>query len=678
MTPDLFAARGRTALYIAVLLTFIVAETAVAGVSAYLPLNLSPALESRVERALVLAGVPTMTRPIRVAAVSAALPAVCRKDRPLCRQLRIDLAPYLKSTALTGAGVEGATAGRSKVTQPEQHGEPMNASWGAYASGYARFGEHVLLGGGAVAYPGRFTPTGTMVSLGGERAQLDLGYRDHWWSPFRLGSMLIGTEAPTMPSATLTNVEPLTRAHLRYELFLARMSYSNRIGYNGSYIAGYPQLFGFHLDVEPAPGWSLSVSRLMQFGGGARPHSLNLLLKTFLNSRKYNNTSPTLTSDQEFGNEQVAFSSSLVLPVRMPMAVYIEYAAEDNFHAGPFRFGSSAVSAGFYLPQLRPNVQLRYEFSEWQTNWYVHHIYQDGVRNYGAALGNWAGDWRRPQDGVGAQAHAVELTWDRADGRQLDLQYRTALNASYTGGHYQRSHDVDLRLSWPWRSLQVGARIEGGRDEFGASFGRLATFAQFTGQHWARPDRTPADDGIDRSDIDGGSTSSATKTASARRKVTGFIDMGMFVSKQKLDYNAGQDIPIKSNAGSFHLGLGVRRAFNRNTDLGTRIEFDNVKGRLFTALRAVDYRHHFGSMLAGSLFFGVGRYDGPTPAYGWYGGGGLQWMNVFKNLDIGVDVRTGDHLVRNKNLPSDTIAPRGYDNAFYNILGESIYLSRHF
>ena len=50
-------------------------------------------------------------------------------------------------------------------------------------------------------------------------------------------------------------------------------------------------------------------------------------------------------------------------------------------------------------------------------------------------------------------------------------------------------------------------------------------------------------------------------------------------------------------------------------------------------------------------------------------------MNVFKDWDLGIDYRIGDHLVRNKSLPSDkTIS---FANAFYTIRGEAIYLSRH-
>jgi hypothetical protein len=654
----------------AALLACLFSARVLAGASAYLPVNLAPELEARVERALVLAGVPVMTRPIRVDVVLAALPAVCERDRLLCRQVRRGLAPYLAAAAVTSAHLQVAATEHNPLTQPDQHGAPMDTAWEADASGIARFGEHVLFGVGGVGYQGRFTPTGTMLSLGSRRAQLDLGYRDHSWSPLRLGSMLIGTEAATMPSATISSAAPLTRLHLRYEMFLASMSYSQRISFHNALIAGRPELFGFHADVELAPGWSLGASRLLQFGGGGRPHSWPELWRAFINTTRYENTTAQLNTDQEFGNQQFAVSSTLVLPLRMPMSLYMEYAAEDTFHAENTRFGSSAISAGFYLPRLRPGLQMRYEFSEWQTNWYVHHIFQDGMSNYGVVLGQWGAEWRQQGDAVGAQAHALELAWDRSDGRQFDLQYRTVLNqsGSYSGDmRYQRGHELALGWSQPWRSWRVGARVDGGRDEYGDRFGRLAAVASYAGA--AESVGAAAPEGHDADAAD------ASASAAASRQVEGFVDVGMFTGHLDYEQDAGKVPAVKTPQGSVHLAFGVRRLYDRHNDFGTRIELDNVRGRLFMALRAVDYRRRIGPNLAAGFFMGVGRYAGPTPAYGWYGGAGLQWRNIASKWDLSLDARIGDHMVRNK-VPGEPVIL--WPNAFYSIYGESIYLSRRF
>ena len=642
----------------------------------YLPLNLAPELETRVERLLILAGVPVMTRPIPIATVQSAMATACRANRTLCGRVRRDLAPWLEAAALTGAGASGASTSGSAnshgvpLVQPDQHGAPMNASWQAFATGYARFGPSVLVNLGIVGYAGRTTPTGTIVSVGGDRAQLDLGYRDHWWSPLRDSSMLLSTEAPTLPSATLSNSLPLTRAHINYEIFAARMSHSARIVYNNAETSGYPRLFGFHLSIEPAPGWSLAVSRLMQFGGGPRPSSLRDLVRTFFKATKYDNTSPTLNSNQEFGNEQFAVSSEFVVPGKMPMSLYMELAAEDSFHAESYRFGNSAVSAGIYLPRLRPSLQLRYEFSNWQNAWYVHHIYLDGLTNFSHVLGNWAGDWRQTGDGVGGQSHMLDLTWESQRGTTMDARYRTMQNASYSTVQYRRAHDLTLSVSRPWRQLQVGASLEGGRDVFGERFGRAAGFIRFGGDGDASGARDDLGSAADSDDAE------AARNAHLDRKIERFIDVGLKTGRLKYEYDVGRVAPVSNTMGSAHLALGVRRAFNSHSDFGTRLELDNVRGRPLMALRAIDYRYRLTPNFAPGLFFGVARYAGPTPAIGWYGGVGLQWRNVLPRWDIAVDINFGDKLQRDKLAPGESAGI--WPDAYYVLTSKTIYISRRF
>ena len=62
------------------------------------------------------------------------------------------------------------------------------------------------------------------MSAGDQYLQIDAGYRSQWFSPLTDSSTLISTEAPTMPSITLSNYEPLTRLGIQYEFFLEKMS----------------------------------------------------------------------------------------------------------------------------------------------------------------------------------------------------------------------------------------------------------------------------------------------------------------------------------------------------------------------------------------------------------------------------------------------------------------------
>src|SRR6516164_11819085 len=195
------------------------------GVSPYLPLNLDPELEREVERVLILGDHPVMTRPIPAAVVLDALPKACAIDPVLCRRVRRALKVYMKDTALEFASVEGsAVSGDSKMVIPNQYGQTVQSQYQIAGAGYIQPSDYLLVNLGGVAYDGRQKATGSFLSLGFDWAQIDLGFRDHWWSPMTDSAMLISTEAPTMPSITLSNYTPLTRLGWQYEVFVGRMS----------------------------------------------------------------------------------------------------------------------------------------------------------------------------------------------------------------------------------------------------------------------------------------------------------------------------------------------------------------------------------------------------------------------------------------------------------------------
>src|ERR1700733_2847023 len=70
------------------------------GVTPYLPLNLDPEVERQVERVLILAGKPVMTRPIPAAVVYDALPRACKVDPVLCEHGRKFLGHYIHTEGI--------------------------------------------------------------------------------------------------------------------------------------------------------------------------------------------------------------------------------------------------------------------------------------------------------------------------------------------------------------------------------------------------------------------------------------------------------------------------------------------------------------------------------------------------------------------------------------------------
>jgi hypothetical protein len=626
------------------------------GVSPYLPLNLAPEIERDVERVLLLGNQAILTRPIAAARVLDALPAACKRDQKLCERVTRYLERYKHSAVLSHASIEGAYVSESQQILPNRHGLTMDSAWSASASGFFQMGDYMILNGGFVADANNATPTGSMLSMGFDFAQLDVGYRDHWLSPFTDSSMLVSTNAATMPSITLSNYAPLTSWGFTYEIFMAEMSESSNIAYQGGTTTGYPRLAGLHLGIEPVPGWALSGNRLMQYGGGERGGTgpgdfFNALFRP----HDYDNTSDSLSSDAQFGNQLAAWTSRMVFPGRVPFAVYFEYAGEDTSYSGNYRIGNSSLSLGIDFPRLWDTFDATYEVSEWQNGWYVHGIYRDGLTNEGHVIGHWFGDEREKQDGVGGQSHMLRLGWQPHFGGIAELRYRTLANANYGSVAYTRAQDVTLRYSYPWRNTLLGGEVQMGRDVFGDDYSRVAAFARFGAAFTAA--RASADD--DDTDV---------------ASIDYFLDAGGSASRVRAEISDGAPKYVTDPSFAPHLGLGARRPVSEHSDLGARIEFDEIESELLIAVRALDYRYRLSKHVAFTAFVGAARYDLPTPAFGYYGGVGAQWRNVMQHLDVSLDVRYGDKIARDKLLPTDPPSlPR--PDEFYDLFGATLYFS---
>jgi Capsule assembly protein Wzi len=637
------------------------------GVSAYLPLNLEPEMERQIERVLILADEPILKRPFAVELVQDALPQACLVERPLCMRVKRYLQRYSRDYAFTHASATGAiTHDKDAGTVPDAHGMPVDSSWEFSVQGYVQPSDYLLLSGGAIAYQGRTTPSGSMLSLGTHWAQLDLGYRDHWFSPATDSSMLISTEAPTMPSVTLSNYEPLTRLGFQYEFFAARMSRSDHIVYQGQEGSGYPRLFGAQLSIEPFSGWSLGVNRLLQYGGAdGLPDGATFLLRDFFKPSGLSQTQ---------GNQQASYVSRFIFPGKTRFAVYFQYAGEDNSNGGSYLLGNAALTAGIDMPRLGRAFDATFEVSEWQNLWYVHNIFLDGMSNDGLVLGNWGADQRNFGDGVGARSEMLRVGWEPRFGGYLQARIRTLTNQGYYGGDsrdysaanvpfpYHRYLDLSLSYSRPWKELTVGGEFFGGRDIYGKSFSRLSGFVRYGGD-----DRTRDEGSLDE-DSDG--------AAPEEHRAERFVDAGMNVNRVRTDLEPG--IPITTSKWAFdpHIGLGVRRAVSANNDLGVRVEFDEVDGHSLIGVRPLDYRYRFTDYLALGVFAGVARYNLATPAYSEYFGLGALWRNVVPKWDLGFDFRHAQNIARDHVLASDPVGAR--PDSFYKIDTALLYLSRRF
>ena len=638
------------------------------GVSPYLPLNLDPELERAVERVLILGDKPLVSRPIPAAVVLDALPKACEVDAVLCERVRRALKPYMQETAVEFVSVEGAITNGSDAVLPNQHGATAQSPYQVAGAAYIQPSDYALVNVGGVAYQGRETATGSFLSLGFDWAQLDLGYRDHWWSPMTDSAMMISTEAPTMPSVTLSNYVPLTRLGLQYEVFAAHTSYTRNIELiNGQLTQGTPKFTGLHLGMEPEnSGWSLAANRILMFGGGAAGgQSLSDIFQALFNPTKGQTSVPS-SGVPVLGKQEASITSSFIFPGKVPFSVYFEYAGNDS-SGGSFTFSRTDFSAGIHFPRLGP-FDLTYEFSEWQPSWYVKAAtttqtgYGDGITNDLLSTGHWFGDQRQFGDAVGGQSNMLRLGWEPHFGGLLEAQFRSLKNdpySIYSNFQYYHAYTGSLIYSYPLRDFVVGAEIDYGRDVYGSSYSRFAGFLRYG-------------DAL-HSDFDASGESDTSRSANAEI----FIDAGVVASQVQADITSDTPRVNSGTAYGPHVALGARRAVSDHQDLGVAVEADDVQGLSLLSARLLDYRYRFTGHLALNLFAGAARYAAPTPAYGFYFGTGVQWRNILPHWDLGIDYRYDSKLNRLRNLPSD---PQGgyRPDAYYDISMVTLYVSRKF
>src|SRR6516165_2998390 len=221
------------------------------GVSPYLPLHQSPEIERAIERLLILADVPILKRPIAAATVFDALDKGCERDALLCEQVKRYLASYMRSAGMEHLSVDVGGGGGTPTVLPNVHGMDSNSSYEVSIGAFWQPTDHVLLNGGVFAYEGDATPTGSYVSIGSEYMQMDIGWRDHWLSPMTDSAMLLSTQAPTMPTLSISNYQPISRVGFQYEAFIGEMSESSHIvSASGTGLTtGHPRIFGVHLSI---------------------------------------------------------------------------------------------------------------------------------------------------------------------------------------------------------------------------------------------------------------------------------------------------------------------------------------------------------------------------------------------------------------------------------------------
>ncbi|GAB3003424.1 capsule assembly Wzi family protein [Psychrosphaera aestuarii] len=428
--------------------------TTAASVSGYTPLNQDPLLESHIDRIMIAAERGTVKKPLAINSLKPAYHKVCnvqQRRAPAVLRACLEVKKYLKKVD-SGRYINHASIDlklrkssdlyemQPAMTLANRRGESFDSSWSVQGQMVLNFGEYLAFSGGVKGWQGETNLEDTYISIGVPQAQLDIGYKPHWLSPFKQSAMLLSTHAPSFANISLANNVPLTSWNINYELFAGQLSNSDKIRFEGQYTSGKPLITGMHLSIAPFDGFTLAVNRVLQSGGDQRgTPSISEIIDAFLDPSGADNTSDDLSIDEQFGNQAASIVSRFDFNAAVPFSIYLEYAGEDTSRGTNYRLGNTSLSAGLVIPFVFNSLSLNYEYSQWQNAWYGHHVYVDGLQNEGSLIGHFAAEQRRrlssiAGESVGATHHNLTLGWQVSPSNRFEFNYNQTKNeplASY-------------------------------------------------------------------------------------------------------------------------------------------------------------------------------------------------------------------------------------------------------
>lgn len=466
---------------ILLLLLSLVSKVVSAGVSNYIPVNVDPVVERDIERLMVYASLTDLTKPYSVSLIEHGLDKVSVTQPELHARLTRYIASYKQRSGVTHASIQAryrADNNTAEVARVNERGATLEESAALTFRAHTGISDWLLLNVGGHLSDEHLQPTGSLLSIGASWAQLDLGYKEFWLSPFIGSSQLLSTHAQTLPSISLSNNLPLTffEVGFNYEFFVAQLS-KQLTAYSGAYSdTKAPLLASTHISFQPVPWWTLGATRMFQFGGGERELDGSTLARAFYDPRGADNDASV---DNESGNQVAALSSKMIFDGAVPFAFSVELAGEDTSNNKEYQLGNPALTAGLFFPHFfSENVSFAYEYADWDNGWYVNNVYQEGYSNEGFVLGHWAmQDQHNAGTAVPGSSHFLAAQWWTPWNHTLDVKLR---GVNHDSDIYSQAWNVDIDYFMPvlkQSSLGLGAYF--GEDSQKNSFLQLRVSVQW-------------------------------------------------------------------------------------------------------------------------------------------------------------------------------------------------------
>ena len=444
------------------------------GVSPYLPMNLAPEVELQIEKLMAMTGDTPLIKPYKAIELQNRLEKIKDYHPLLYRRLSAYLQRYTQEIANTHRALNLATGNENRRALENNRGVKHNAKIEVSATGHVFLNPYLYVSAGAnYSDDGGKALTNTHISFGTDYVQMDVGYRDHWFSPFHDSAMLFSTQAENTPSITFSNAAGLTDYNIRYEVFYMQMDEDVPVVASGEVSNGEPEITGLHISLSPLEALSVGFSRTYYYGGGQRDDGLGIGLQGLLSpSSLEDNQSDNL----EQGYGQTAISAKWNYGIEVPVSLYAEFARFDSDNINGRDDSGNAISLGVYLPVLFENMSLRYEVTNRDEGWYGSSFYNNDIRHKQHIPGHWGADELRIGMTPGATSHHMLFDWELVDDQLFALILRQQSFDDMPGQDFENAVQIKARYSFVTQYGFIGIEGTYGKDAFGDNYNRINAF----------------------------------------------------------------------------------------------------------------------------------------------------------------------------------------------------------
>ena len=247
-----------------------------------------------------------------------------------------------------------------------------------------------------------FRPDGTYIGVALGNWILTAGWQDRWWGPGRDGSMILSTNARPLPSVGIQRIGsvPFETKWLRWMGPWTLTSFMGLL--DDERVINNGLLWGLRGSFRPTRGLEIGLSRTAQWCGDGRVCDL----KTFLRLLNGNdNQGANVNPEDEPGNQLAGVDIRWTLPRQIPLALYMQWTAEDTRRTG-FSFhqwleqvgveywgtiGDASHRTHFEVANSTCHLGALGEGSLIPNCAYNHFIFQTGYRYNGRSIG-YSGD----------------------------------------------------------------------------------------------------------------------------------------------------------------------------------------------------------------------------------------------------------------------------------------------